>query len=122
MESLPRLTGQGPLIEVRSVKVTGAMSREHAIVGLADALPHIQQAVKQSEADGKAPSGWFSTSFRTEPNGMIRMVLEGENHLVGGKPGGVADGFAGSTMGRKWRFPASEGPSLIEVEFAVGQP
>ena len=121
MESMPQLPGD-PRVSVRSVKVTGAMPRADALAGLTQALPHIQQAAKQSEAEGKTPSGSFAASFRTEPDGMIRMVLEGECRLTGGKPAAVVEGFISSTMARKWRFPESGGPSLIEVEFVVGQP
>jgi hypothetical protein len=121
VESMPQLGGDPP-VSIRSVKVTGAMPRADALIGLAQALPHVQGAAKQSEAEGKIPSGSFKASFRTEPDGMVRMVLEGENRITGGKPAGVVEGFVASTMGHKWRFPASGGPSLIEVEFVVGKP
>ncbi len=119
---MPQIAGDGPTVSVRSVKVTGAMSRPDALAGLAQALPYIQQAAQQSEVEGKAPTGSFAVSFRTEPDGMVRMALEGESKLTGGKADGVVEGFILSTMGHKWRFPPSRGPSLIEVEFAVGRP
>src|SRR5262245_34595694 len=77
VESMPQLAGDPP-VSVRSVKVTGALPRSDALTGLAQALPHIQQAAKQSAAEGKTPSGSFTASFRTEPDGMVRMLLEGE--------------------------------------------
>lgn len=115
------LTGDPP-VSVRSVKVTGAMSRADALAGLQEALPHLQQAAKQSEAEGKTPSGSFVASFVTEPDGMIRMMMEGESRLTGGKPAGVVEGLSSSTMSNKWRFPASGGQTIIETEFVVGQP
>jgi hypothetical protein len=121
VETMPQLSGDPP-VSVRTIKVTGAMPRADALAGLALALPHIQQAAKQSAAEGKTPSGSFAATFRTEPDGMIRMVLEGESRLTGGQPTVLVEKFIGSTMGHKWRFPASGGPSFIEVEFVVGQP
>jgi hypothetical protein len=114
------LTGDPP-VAVRSVKVTGAMSHADALAGLKDALPYVQQAAKQSEAEGEMPGGSFEASFVTEPDGKIRIVMEGESRLTGGKPAGVAEVFIGSAMGNEWRFPASGGQSIIETEFVVGQ-
>jgi hypothetical protein len=120
MEQLPQLDDGGVRVSVRSVKVTGALSRSDALSGLSKALPHLQQAVKDSAADGKSLNGTFAASFRTEPDGMIRMVLEGESQLKGSAAKGVIEKFIGGTMGRKWQFPQGSGPSLVEAEFAVG--
>jgi hypothetical protein len=51
-----------------------------------------------------------------------RFILQVGRSLTGGKADGVVEGFIISTMGHRWRFPPSRGPSLIEVEFAVGRP
>ena len=119
-EPMIELTGDPP-VSVRSLKVTGAMSHADALVGLKEALSHVQQAAKQSEAAGHTPGGSFEASFVIEPNGMIRMVMEGESRLAGGKPAQLVEIFSGSAMGNEWRFPASDGQSIVEVEFVVGQ-
>ena len=50
------------------------------------------------------------------------MVLEGESRLTGAGAKGVVGELVGSAMGRQWQFPQSAGPSLIEVEFGIGEP
>lgn len=124
-EPLPALTGDPP-VSVRSVKVLAgrpqAMSRVDALAGLKEALPFVQQAAKQSEAEGTTPSGSFVATFVTEPDGMIRIMMEREVRLTGGNPEGVVKGFSASTMSNKWRFPTSGGQTIIEAEFVVGQP
>jgi hypothetical protein len=122
MEQMPQLDDGRVRVAVRSVKVTGALSRLDALSGLADALPHLQRALKDSRADGESPRGSFGASFRTEPDGMIRMVLEGDSRLTGSTAPAAIGSFIGSAMGRQWQFPRSSGPSLVEAEFAVGEP
>lgn len=115
-----------PPVSVRSVKVLAgnpqAMSRADALAGLKEALPYLQQAARQSEAEGQTSRGSFVATFVTEPDGKIRMMMEGEVRLTGGKPEGVVKGLVGSTMSNKWRFPANRGQSIIEAEFVVGEP
>ncbi|HEY5755653.1 MAG TPA: hypothetical protein VIU34_07510 [Steroidobacter sp.] len=96
----------------------GTLSHADALAGLKQALPHLQQAAKQSEAEGKMSGGSFVANFVVEPDGMIRIMTEDEVRL----PEEVVEGLVGSTMGNKWRFPASGGQSIIEAEFVVGQP
>lgn len=122
VEPMPELTGDPP-VSVRSVKVmAGAMSHADALAGLKEGLPFVQKAAKQSEAEGKTPGGSFVVTFVTEPDGMIRIVMEGENRLTGGKPAGVVEEFTGNAMSNKWRFPASGGQTIIEAEFVIGPP
>jgi hypothetical protein len=125
VEPMLELPGD-PSVSVRSVKVLvgrpQAMSRADALAGLKEALPYVQQAAKQSEAEGKTPSGSFVCFFVTEPDGMIRILMWGkERRLTGGNPEGIIKGFGASTMSNKWRFPTSGGQTIIEVEFVVGQ-
>jgi predicted ABC-type sugar transport system permease subunit len=120
-EPMPQLIEGGVRVAVRSVKVTGALTKADALSGLVKALPHLHSAVKSRASDGKAPSGVVAVSFRTEPDGMIRMILGGNNRLSGPDAKTIADEFAGSAMGCSWQFPASAGPSLIETEFVVGE-
>lgn len=123
-ERMPHLAGDPP-VSVLSFNVLAgkpqAMSRADALAGLKEALPYVQQAAKQSEVEGKTPSGSFVSTFVTEPDGMIRIMMGRENRLSGGDPEGVDKGFAASTMSNKWRFPASGGQTIIEAEFVVGQ-
>jgi hypothetical protein len=119
MEQLPQLGEGNQRVAVQSVQVTGALTKADALTGLAQALPHLQQAVQAGAADGEVPKGTFAASFRTEPDGMIRMVLDGENRLIGPGAGDVVERFAASTMAGKWRFPQGSGPSLIQAEFVI---
>jgi hypothetical protein len=122
---MPELAGDPP-VSVRSFKVLAgrprAMPSADALAGLKEALPYLQQAARQSEAEGKAPSGSFVATFVIEPDGMIRIMMEGEVRLTGGDPEGVVKGLVGSTMSNKWRFPASGGQNIVEAEFVVGEP
>lgn len=125
LEPTLELAGDPP-VSVRSVKVLAgkpqAMSSADALAGLKEALPYIQQAAKQSEAEGKTPSGSFVCFFVIEPDGMIRILGRGkERRLTGGNPEGMIEGFGASTMSNKWRFPTSGGQTIIEVEFVIGQ-
>jgi hypothetical protein len=120
-QQMPQLGDGSVRVSVRSVKVTGALSRSDALSGLSEALPHLQHAVKDSATDGKSPRGTFAASFRTEPDGMIRWLGEGESQLTGPGAKGVVEKFTVGTMGHKWRFPQSSGPSLIEAEFTIGE-
>lgn len=117
---LPQLGEGNQRVAVHSVQVTGALTKADALAGLAQALPHLQHAVQEGLANGKAPKGTFAASFRTEPDGMIRMFLEGENRLAVPGAGDVVERFAADTMAEKWRFPPGSGPSLIQAEFAIG--
>ena len=125
VEPMPELPGDPP-VSVRSVKVLAgrprAMSRADVLAGLKEALPYIQQAAKQSEAEGQTPSGSFVSIFVTEPDGMIRIQAGKETRLTGGTPEGVIKGFSASTMSNKWRFPVSGGQTIIEAVFVVDQP
>jgi hypothetical protein len=124
-ELMFELAGDPP-VSVRSIKVLAgtpqAMPPADALAGLKEALPYLQQAAKQSEVEGKTLSGSFVVAFVTEPDGMIRIMMEGEVRLTGGDPKGVVKGLVGSTMSDKWRFPTSGGQSIIEAEFVVGEP
>lgn len=98
------------------------MSHADALAGLKEALPYLQQAAKQSEAEGQTSRGSFVATFVTEPDGMIRTMMEREVRLTGGNSEGVVKDLVGSTMSNKWRFPTSGGQSIIEAEFVVGEP
>jgi hypothetical protein len=118
-EQLPQLDDGSVRVSVRSAKVTGALSRADALAGLSKALPHIQRAAQECMVGATFPSGTFAASFRTEPDGTIRMILEGRNLLTGAAGVAVVEKVVGSTMGHKWQFPPAAGPSLVEAEFAV---
>lgn len=118
--SLPGLAGD-PSVSVRGVKVTGGLSPADAVVGLQEALPFVQQALQHNEIEGQMPGGSFAISFVTEPDGMIRMVMEGENRLTGVKAAEGVEEFIADAMSNKWRFPTSGSQTIIEVEFEVGQ-
>ncbi|MBM0105242.1 hypothetical protein JM946_10805 [Steroidobacter sp. S1-65] len=125
VEAMPELGGDPP-VSVRSFKVLAGtpspMSRADALAGLKDALPYLQQAAKQSELEGKTPTGSFVNTFVALPDGTVPIMMEGQSRLNGGDPNGVVKGFLELAMSNEWRFPASGGKTLIEVEFVVGRP
>lgn len=125
VETMPELGGDPP-VSVRTFKVLAGtpqpMSRADALAGLKEVLPYLQQAAKQREVDGKMPSGSFVNTFVALPDGSVPIMMEGQSRLNGGDAKGVVKGFLELAMSNEWRFPASGGKTLIEVEFVVGQP
>lgn len=119
--TMPQLEGDGPLVAVREVKVTGAMSKADALSGLTLAVPFLQEAARQTATGTVTPTGSFACGFRTEKDGTIRMLLDGPAEIRDGDSERLVDGFVTSTMEHKWKFPPSNAESLIEVRFAIGR-
>ena len=120
VNQMPRLEQGGVRVAVHSVKVTGTLPKKAAITGLATALPFLHRAVTDNLQNQAIGTGILPVSFRTEPDGLIRMVLTGESRIDGFEASQIKNNFVESAMTRAWQFPAAGGPSLVEAEFSIG--
>ena len=104
-------------IALQQFHVQGALSEEAARDSLEQGVRHLQRLLAGT---GAGVSGTFALSFRTEPDGMIRMVLENKSTLSGEKANELVKQFIGLAMTSKWLFSPSSGPSLVQAVFEVG--
>lgn len=127
---LPGLPAAEPIVSVGegnervallSVKVEGALSQEGALASLKEGLSHLQQLLANLSKDGTAlPSGTFAWGFITEPDGLIRTVLQNKSTLTGSGADDLMQQFVGLAMSCKWRFAQSGGQSLVQAVFGIG--
>ncbi len=108
--------GTGRIV-LQQFRVQGALSEEAARSSLEQGARHLQLLLADK---GSGASGTFALSFRTEPDGLIRMVLKHESTLSGEKADELVHQFIGFAMSSKWRFSSSPGPSLVQAVFGVG--
>jgi hypothetical protein len=104
-------------IALQQFQVQGAVSEEAARDSLEQGARHLQQLLADR---GAAVSGTFALGFRTEPDGLIRMVLENESTLSGEKAEELVQQFIGLAMSSQWQFSPGSGPSLVQAVFEVG--
>ena len=108
-------------VALLSVQVQGALSQEAALTSLKEGLSHLQKLLTNMSKDGIVPpSGMFALGFRTEPDGLIRMVLENKSTLTGSGADDLIQQFIGLSMSGRWRFARSSGPSLVQAVFGIG--
>ena len=114
----------GMTVTVQQYTVTAGSSAEDAIeTGLtrvADKLAALCQAELQKQS--QVPTGLLAYTFRLEPDGMIRMVVEGEQALTGGDFTAINLQFIGAAMSRQVVFPAVGQPTVVEVQLKLEQP
>lgn len=107
-------TGQ---IALQQFVVQGALSEGVVRASLEQGARYLQQLLADK---GAVVSGTFALTFRTELDGLIRMVLENESTLAGEKANELVKQFIGLAMSSKWRFLPGSGPSLVKAVFSVG--
>jgi hypothetical protein len=97
------------------------MSRQDAASGLAHALPRLLEAISNNCRTGDV-AGMVEFSCRTESNGTVRMLLQGECRITGCDAKTITDDFSRSAMSGMWRFPPAEGPSLVTAHIVIERP
>lgn len=113
----------GIAVTVQQYTVTAGSSAEDAIeTGLSrvvDKLAALCQAELQKHS--QVPTGLVAYTFRLEPDGMIRMVVEGEKALTGGDFTAINLQFIGAAMSRGVAFPAVGQPTVVAVQLKLEQ-
>lgn len=104
-------------VSVRQFRVQGALSEESARWSLEQGAKYLQHFLMN---EGAGVNGTFALTFRTEPDGLIRMVLENESSLSGENAKELVKQFIGLAMSSKWRFSPGSGPSLVQAVFEIG--
>ena len=94
-------------VSVQQLRVQGALSEEATRWSLEQGARYLHHLLAE---EGTGMSGTFALTFRTEPDGLIRMVLENESNLSGENAKELVKQFIGLAMSSKWRFSPSTGP------------
>ena len=95
----------------------GQISQAAVDTGLSHAVSRLTVMYEEALTGSPALRGSIIWRFRVEPDGVVRMLLEGSAEFTGGDGVSIVEQFAAVTMGHKWQFPASPSASLIFAQF-----
>ncbi len=109
----------GPVV-IESFKVkAGRVDAEAIHKGLQAVALGLAELVGGASKTNPGIHGWFEGTLHIEPDGTVRVFMEGESSIQQAGDRKIVDEFVGGIFSRKWVFPKLGEDCLLWVKFTI---